>query len=158
MIFVFCSISEALRTYFNVQTLYWQFLHLSNFDLGFVADFSNIRKRVPTSPERNLSLPVWRAKWFGRMAWISVMVIFRWLFFLTNIRYPYKSSNSFLTELFDPGRWPMRFLCPTSNEALRCPPLEWSTLVHIHPAASHGFQCYDSYHTLLFQRLLGQDD
>ena len=56
-------------------------LHLSNLSLSSVADFLNTGARAPTSAERALSLSSWKVMWFGYMVWVSVMVIFRWLYF-----------------------------------------------------------------------------
>ena len=64
------------------------FLHLSNFGLGLslgsVADILNTGARAPTSAECTPCLPAQKGKWFGHTAWIWVMVILHWLFFLIN--------------------------------------------------------------------------
>ena len=38
-------------------------------------------------------------------------------FFYQQTPFSFMRSKTFLTEIFDPGHWPIRFLCPTSGEA-----------------------------------------
>ena len=61
-------------------------LHLNNFGLGLssVADLSSTSALAPTSAECVPCLNVWRVMRLGQTVWIWVMVIFRWLFFLSS--------------------------------------------------------------------------
>ena len=62
-------------------------LHFSNFwfSLSSVADFSNTEARAPTSAGFAPFLPARRAMQFGQVVWVSVMVIFRWLFLFSSL-------------------------------------------------------------------------
>ena len=73
--YILCSAKDAVSSgnwpiLFKVLTLnspmYTVFLHLINFGLGSVADFSNMRARALTSAER-APFTARRAMWFGYM-------------------------------------------------------------------------------------------
>ena len=130
-------------------TMCIEFLHQSNFCLGFglnsVVDFSNTETRAPTSAERVLPLSVQRMMRFGYTVWISVMVIFRWLFFwgffyLINKRHPYwwEAVFSWLNHLILAVDLWSSF---AQHQVKRAVDLTLGSfaLLHIHHVAFHGF-------------------
>ena len=111
----------------------------SHFGLGLssMADFSSTRARVLASVERAPCLPVRRAMRFRHTVWFRFMVIFLWLFFPHQLTPPLQmSSCSFLTELFNTGRWHMSFFHSVSGEACR---LQKIRSIHL---TSHSLCCF----------------
>ena len=113
-------------------------LHLSNFCPSSVADFSNTGARAPTLAESIAFLPMQRMM----RLWVWVMVIFQWLYFnLINRCHPKRWVSVVpLTELFDPGCWPVEFVRLAFDEA-SC----WLIA---------GFKCFGSHPPCYFQWLL----
>ena len=118
-------ISETWPILFKVQTL-WGYMYYPFiceyflFMFEFCSCFFNTEARTLTSADHASCLPAQWAMKFGHMVWGRVVVIFRWRYFNTSIDAPLiLSSSSFLTELFDLNRWPVKFFRPSSGEAHR---------------------------------------
>ena len=84
-------------------TIWIVLLHVSNFCLCFssVTDFSNIGIRAPTLAEHAPYSPARWATWFGHVVWLTVMVIFRWLYsYLINRCHPSRYLASLGFQFF----------------------------------------------------------
>ena len=113
------------------------------FFFSFLFFFLNIGARALTPVVHTSCWPTWK-----EMQFESVKVIFN-AYFSHQLMVSLLMSNcNFLTELFNTSCWSLRLLCPMSDVVWRF--FDSSALLHIHHAASRGFQLLILYNHLLW--------